>query len=89
MSLTDYDCNLLNYSPHSTRWEGDNEGVTTTWLRWADAEGHILPTRCEMAQQAQQEAQQAKLEAQQAQTEKQKLAAKLRAMGIDPEALSK
>ena len=54
-----------------TRWEGDNEGVTTTWLRWADVEGNILPTRGEIAQQAQQETREAKQEAQQAQQQAQ------------------
>ncbi|PSO51259.1 MAG: hypothetical protein BRC33_00750 [Cyanobacteria bacterium SW_9_44_58] len=56
-----------------TRWEGNYEGVTTTWLRWADFEGNVLPTRGEMAQQAQ--------------AEKEKLATKLREMGVDPDAL--
>ena len=63
-----------------TRWEGDYEGVITTWIRWADAEGNILPTRGEIAIQAQ-------AEAQQAQAENIKLAAKLREMGIDPNTL--
>jgi Uma2 family endonuclease len=70
-----------------TRWEGDYEGVTTTWLRWADLEGNVLPTRGEIAEQAQAEAQQAQAEAQQAQAENRKLAAKLREMGIDPNTL--
>lgn len=63
-----------------TRWEGNYEGVTTTWLRWADLEGNVLPTRGEMAQQAQ-------AEAQQAQAEKEKLATTLREMGVDPDNL--
>ncbi len=70
-----------------TRWEGDYEGVTTTWMRWADLEGNILPTRGEIAIQAQAEAQQARVEAEQAQAENIKLAAKLRDMGIDPNTL--
>jgi len=67
------------------RWEGSYRGVTTTWLRWADLEGNLLPTGEELvkqtqeeakarqleAQQAQLEAQQARIEAQQAQTEAQ------------------
>jgi len=67
-----------------TRWEGTYEGVTTTWIRWADFEGNLLPTRGEIAVQAQAQARQAQAQAQQAEAEKQKLAAKLREMGIDP-----
>jgi len=60
------------------RWEGDYEGVTATWIRWADLEGNVLPTRGEIAIQAQ-------AQAQQAQAENLKLAAKLRELGIDPD----
>lgn len=60
-----------------TRWEGNYEGVTTTWIRWADLEGNLLPTRGDIATIAQ-------AEAQQAEAEKDKLAAKLREMGVDP-----
>jgi len=67
------------------RWEGDYEGVTATWIRWADPEGNVLPTRGEIAIQAQAQAQQAQAQAQQAQAENLKLAAKLRELGIDPE----
>ena len=83
------------------RWHGSFEGVEATWLRWADLEGNLLPTRQEMsvkaqaeAQQAQAEAQQAQVEAQQAQAEaqqvqeqNQRLAEKLREMGVDPDTI--
>jgi Uma2 family endonuclease len=92
-----YVCQTLQLS--LILWHGNYEGVTTTWLRWADLEGNLLPTGRELANQAQQEAQQAQQEAQQAQQEAQqaqqeaqqvqeknsRLAAKLREMGIDPD----
>jgi len=82
-------------------WEGSYRGVRTTWLRWADLAGNLLPTGEELVQQAQVEARQAQAqlqqaqteleeaqtEAQQAQAEKNKLAAKLREIGIDPTTL--
>jgi len=47
-------------------WDGEYAGIETRWLRWADADGNILPTDTEAAQAAAQAAQAA---AQAAQTE--------------------
>lgn len=83
------------------RWTGDYRGVDTTWLRWANRDGQVLPTGHELAQQAQQEAQQARQEAQQARQETRlaqqradlaeqrsiKLAQKLQELGINPDEL--
>lgn len=53
-------------------WEGEYEGVTGSWLRWCDAQGDLILTGAESAQQQRQRAD--------------KLAAQLRALGIEPEA---
>jgi len=92
-----------------TLWEGEYEGVKTTWLRWRDAEGNLLLTGEEQAalerQRAEAERQRAEAERQRAEAERQRaeaaeqalaverqraeqLAARLRALGIDPEALA-
>jgi Uma2 family endonuclease len=83
-----------------TLWEGAYEGHTTTWLRWCDEQGIVIPTGAELvaltrqeATQAQAEAEQERARAVQAQAEAEQeraraaqLAAKLRALGIDPDA---
>ena len=48
-------------------WTGSFEGVECIWLRWADANGALLPTGAERAEQAQQRAEQAQQRAEQAQ----------------------
>jgi hypothetical protein len=53
-------------------WEGTFEGLTRSWLRWCDHEGIVVPTGEERAEQERQRAE--------------RLAAQLRALGIDPEA---
>lgn len=53
------------------RWQGTYRDVTATWLRWATLDGDLLPTSQEQATQAEQRAE--------------RLAAQLRAMGIQPE----
>ena len=66
-------------------WTGDNQGVTLPWMRWYRPDGSLLPTGAELAQQerrrADQERQRADGERQRAAT----LAAKLRALGVDPD----
>lgn len=57
-----------------TLWEGTFEGVTTTWLRWCDRDGRLLPTGAERASQAEAKAA--------------KLAEQLRAMGVEPDLLN-
>jgi Uma2 family endonuclease len=51
-------------------WAGTYEGVRGTWLRWARLDGSLVPTGAERAEAAQARAE--------------RLAAKLRALGIDP-----
>ena len=55
-----------------TLWEGQfEEEVTRLWLRWCDQDGRIIPTGAERADAADSKAQ--------------RLAARLRAMGINPD----
>lgn len=54
-------------------WDGVYEGVQDTWIRWTDAEGNIIPTGAEgKAREAERAV---------------RLAAKLRELGIDPDAV--
>jgi Uma2 family endonuclease len=80
-------------------WTGRYSGVEGEWLRWYDQAGNWLATAAERAEQeaqrAEQEAQRAEQEAQRAEQEAQRaeqaiqradrLAAQLRALGINPE----
>lgn len=66
-------------------WEGDYRGVNTTWLRWANLEGDVLPTERELSEKSKQEAQLAEQEAQSAKQKAEQLAAKLRELGVNPE----
>jgi hypothetical protein len=75
-----------------TLWEGEFEGKVDTWLRWTDAQGVLIPTGKERAEQerqrAEQEHQRAEQEHQRAEQEHQRaerFAALLRQAGIDPE----
>ena len=45
------------------RWEGDYQGVTARWLRWATLEGTLLPTPQEVANEAQRQANEAQRQA--------------------------
>jgi hypothetical protein len=71
------------YLPHVglgvTLWTGSYEGQTDIWLRWCDAQGQVIPTGAERAAREAERAQQAT-------TRAERLAAQLRALGIDPEA---
>ncbi len=78
------------------QWRGTYAGVKTVWLRWATVDGELLLTEAETASRyaqaeklrAEQEklrAEQEKLRANQEQQRAEKLAAKLRAMGVDPD----
>jgi len=59
-------------------WRGEYKNMNLPWLRVWDAQGNLLPTPEERAEQ---EAQRAEQEAQRAE----RLAAKLRELGIDPD----
>ncbi len=61
-----------------TLWEGVFEGKQGQWLRWCTLDGQIIPTGAERADQEQ-------TRADQEQTRAERLAAQLRALGIEPE----
>ncbi|MBI3409356.1 MAG: Uma2 family endonuclease [Planctomycetes bacterium] len=66
-------------------WEGAFEGMTARWLRWRDERGAVIPTGTERADR---EKTRATSEKQRAESEKQRadrLAAQLRALGVEPE----
>lgn len=80
-------------------WQGSYEGCDTTWLRWLDLSGNLVPTGAESLelekQRADSESQRADSEKQRADSEKQradaerqraeKLAEKLRELGLSPD----
>jgi len=59
-------------------WRGRYAAFEAPWLRWWDAAGNLIPTPGERAEQAGRQAEQARQQAE-------RLAAKLRALGVDPE----
>jgi hypothetical protein len=68
-----------------TTWAGVYEGLEAVWLRWCDEQGDLILTGYEASLKAQQEA---NVERQQAEAERQraeKLAAQLRALGVEPD----
>ena len=75
-----------------TLWEGSFEGQRDRWLRWCDRAGAVVPTGAERAesehQRAESEHRRAESEHQRAESEHQRaerLAARLRALGVDPD----
>ncbi|AGY59292.1 Uma2 family endonuclease [Gloeobacter kilaueensis] len=72
-------------------WQGKFAGVERLWLRWYDARGEWISTDVEQerqrAEQAERLARQAEQRAQQAEQRAANLAARLRALGVDPDAL--
>jgi Uma2 family endonuclease len=75
-------------------WSGRYAGTVGEWLRWYDAAGDWVPTADERAAQATQQAAQAiqqvvqeRDRADEAQIKADRLAAKLRSMGFDPDAV--
>ena len=76
-----------------TLWHGEYQGCEDTWLRWCDRVGAVIPTGEERAEaeRARAEAERARAETEHARAEAEReraerLAAKLRAAGIDPDA---
>jgi len=67
-------------------WEGEYEGVTAVWLRWCDREGNVIPTGAELAEAERQRAEEAQQRAEAERQRAERLAARLRALGIDPDA---
>lgn len=61
-----------------TLWTGEYAGMEDTWLRWTDKDGNMLPTGAEAVEQEQRRTEQERIRVD-------KLAAQLRALGIEPE----
>jgi Uma2 family endonuclease len=67
-------------------WKGEYEGMTDQWIRWRTKDGALLPTGTERAQQEKARADTAEARADTAEARAQRLAERLRALGIDPDA---
>ncbi len=65
-------------------WNGKYDGLERQWLRWHDVNDQWLPTLAERAEQERQRATEAEHRAAQAEQRAAQLAAKLRALGLDP-----
>ncbi|MFM7371254.1 MAG: Uma2 family endonuclease, partial [Sphaerospermopsis kisseleviana] len=66
-------------------WEGTRENLTTKWLRFWDEQGNLLLWSSELVEQKRQEIEVEKQCAEQEKQRADKLAAQLRAAGIEPE----
>jgi hypothetical protein len=70
-----------------TLWEGQfEEEVTRLWLRWCNLDGQVIPTGAEGQDMAQQRADAERQRADSEQQRAERLAERLRALGIDPDA---
>ena len=69
-------------------WQGAYQNADLPWLRWWDAEGHLLLNGEERAEQAQQQAQLAQQQVQQAQQEKLDAIPRLLEMGLGSEQIA-
>ena len=70
-----------------TLWEGEFEGVRgvrSTWLRWLDEQGELIPTGREQRERAERQHERAEQERERAERRAERLAALLRRSGIDP-----
>ena len=59
-------------------WDGQRSNLSTTWLRWWDSSGNLLLWGRERIEQQRQQVEQEKQRAD-------RLAAQLRALGVEPE----
>ena len=66
-------------------WQGQYQNAELPWLRFWDEEGNLLLTGGERADREQQEKELAQQQAEQERQRADRLAAQLRALGIDPE----
>ncbi|MDX2231226.1 MAG: Uma2 family endonuclease [Leptolyngbyaceae cyanobacterium bins.349] len=66
-------------------WQGNRENRTGPWLRWWDETGNLLLWGTEQAEQERQRAEQERQRAEQERQRAERLAAQLRAAGINPE----
>lgn len=66
-------------------WSGGYQGLERSWLRFYDEQGIWLPTQQELTEQERQERERERLRAEQEHQRAERLAAQLKALGIDPE----
>jgi hypothetical protein len=71
-----------------TLWEGYFEDKHDVWLRWSDSDKQLILTGAENSEEQRLAKEQAQKEAAQEHQRAERLAAQLRAMGIDPDKLS-
>jgi hypothetical protein len=64
-------------------WQGTKAEFTTNWLRWWDKSGNLLLWGSELVEQERQRAEQEKQRAEQEKQRAERLAAKLRALGVE------
>jgi hypothetical protein len=67
-------------------WTGEYEGKHAEWLRWLDAEGNLVATGVERAEAERQRANAEGLRAESERQRADRLAERLRALGLDPDA---
>ena len=67
-------------------WEGEFEGQHQVWLRWCDEAGSLLLTGAEAAEQERLHVERERQRADQERQRSERLAAQLRAAGLEPEA---
>jgi Uma2 family endonuclease len=67
-------------------WEGEYEDCHATWLRWCDREGKVIATGKERVAEEHRRAEEAERQAAREKEQAERLRAKLRALGIDPDA---
>ncbi|MCZ8104151.1 MAG: hypothetical protein O9972_40430, partial [Burkholderiales bacterium] len=67
-------------------WQGKKAAVTAHWLRWWDQSGNLLLWGSERIEQERERAEQAERRAEGEKARADRLAAQLKAMGIDLEA---
>ncbi len=68
-------------------WTGKFEDLQGPWLRWSRKDGTLLPTSSERAESEKLRAESEKLRAESEKLRADRLAEKLRALGIDPDAI--
>jgi Uma2 family endonuclease len=66
-------------------WDGPFEGLHESWLRWCDTDGILIPTGEEGRTQECHRAAQAEAEALEERQRAERLAAQLRALGVEPD----
>jgi Uma2 family endonuclease len=69
-------------------WQGKYEGRDDTWLRWCDPSGVVIPTGKERGDTLEQRAETLAQRADRSEGRAERLAARLRELGIDPDAIN-